>query len=200
MRYNRVLLLVALICCLAAGCGGGGGGGDDSGAAQTQASAQPAVEANVLAVTVNGSLCSSATSSSYANKPCVSVTVCSPGTSNCQTISDILLDTGDYGLRIFKQVLTVPLEPVASGSGSLGECITYGGGLSLWGSVQMADVKLGGEPPCGCSMLVVDTGFRARCLGLWNARREPVGGQAQRYPGLGVLQHRLRATCENHHG
>jgi hypothetical protein len=55
---------------------------------------------NVIPITVNGSLCSA---NSYLNKPCVSVTVCTPGTSTCQTISDILLDTGSYGLRIFKQ-------------------------------------------------------------------------------------------------
>ena len=46
---------------------------------------------------------------SYPNKPCVSVTVCSPGTSTCQTISDILLDTGSTGLRIFKSLLTASL-------------------------------------------------------------------------------------------
>src|SRR4051794_15179060 len=60
--------------------------------------------ANVLPLTVNGSLCSTR---SYINKPCVSVTVCTPGTSTCQTIHDILLDTGSYGLRVFKSVLTV---------------------------------------------------------------------------------------------
>ena len=57
----------------------------------------------MLPITVNGSLCSI---NSYINKPCVSVTVCTPGTSTCQTIDDILLDTGSFGLRIFKQVLT----------------------------------------------------------------------------------------------
>src|SRR5689334_2706925 len=41
--------------------------------------------ANVLALSVNGSQCSA---NSYPNKPCVSVTVCTPGTSTCQTIND----------------------------------------------------------------------------------------------------------------
>src|SRR5512143_2176186 len=59
---------------------------------------------NVLSITVNGSLCSAGTSNGYFNKPCVSITVCTPGsTTACQTVNDILLDTGSYGLRIFAQ-------------------------------------------------------------------------------------------------
>src|SRR5690349_13669116 len=38
---------------------------------------------NVMTVTVNGSLCGDSRYQ-YANEPCVSVTLCQPGTSNCQ--------------------------------------------------------------------------------------------------------------------
>ncbi|WP_324084464.1 DUF3443 family protein, partial [Geomonas sp.] len=44
--------------------------------------------ANVMQITVNGNLCSSATSAGYINKPCVSVTVCNPNSNTCQTITD----------------------------------------------------------------------------------------------------------------
>jgi hypothetical protein len=126
----------------------------------------------MTAITVNGSLCSAATSAGYVNKPCVSVTICAPGsTTNCQTINDILLDTGDYGLRIFKQALSVPLTPVASGSGTLGECVTYAAG-SVWGSVQMASVVLGGEPAVQVPILVADSTFangQAVCTGIYTS-------------------------------
>src|SRR5664280_1240945 len=112
---------------------------------------------NVLAVTVNGSLCSS---NSYPNKPCISVTVCSPGTSTCQTIDDILLDTGSSGLRIFKSLLTsVSLTQVASGSGSLTECIQYADGSADWGPVQTADVILGGEAAVRVPIQIIDSTF-----------------------------------------
>jgi hypothetical protein len=112
---------------------------------------------NVLAVTVNGSLCSS---NSYPNKPCVSVTVCSPGTSTCQTINDILLDTGSSGLRIFKSLLTgVSLTQVASGSGSLTECIQYADGSADWGPVQTVDVILGGEAAVRVPIQIIDSTF-----------------------------------------
>jgi len=112
---------------------------------------------NVLSITVNGSLCSS---NSYLNKPCVSVTVCSPDTTTCQTINDILLDTGSYGLRIFKQLLTnVPLTQVTSGSGSLAECVQFADGSADWGPVQTADVILGNEPAVSVPIHVIDSSF-----------------------------------------
>ena len=112
---------------------------------------------NVLKVTVNGSLCSTG---SYPNKPCVSVTVCSPGTSNCKTINDILLDTGASGLRIFKSLVTdIPLTPVASGSGTLANCAQYADGSADWGSVQMADIILGNEPAVTVPIHIIDSTF-----------------------------------------
>lgn len=112
---------------------------------------------NVLKVTVNGSLCSTG---SYPNKPCVSVTVCSPGTSNCKTINDILLDTGASGLRIFKSLVTdIPLTPVVSGSGTLANCIQYADGTASWGSVQMADIVLGNEPAVTVPIQIIDSTF-----------------------------------------
>lgn len=114
---------------------------------------------NVLPITVNGSLCSSATSSNYINKPCVSVTICTPGTSTCQTIDDILLDTGSFGLRIFKQALSISLTQATSGTGSLAECVQFADGSSDWGPVQLADVILGNEPPVTVPIQVIDSKF-----------------------------------------
>lgn len=108
---------------------------------------------NVLAITVNDP--------SYPNKPTVSVTVCTPGsTTNCQTINNILLDTGSYGLRIFGQVLTnVSLPQVTVGSGSLAECVAYMDGSGDWGPVQIADVVLGGETASNVPIQVIDATY-----------------------------------------
>ena len=117
---------------------------------------------NVLAITVNGSLCSPATSAGYVNKPCVSVTVCSPNsTTACQTINDILLDTGSSGLRLFKQALapSVVLTPVQSGTGLLAECAHFADGSTDWGPVQRADIRLGNEPAVTVPIQVIDATF-----------------------------------------
>ena len=145
------LLVPVLVAGLAA-CGGG-----DSGSGGGTTPSPPVVSGdNVLAITVNGSLCSN---NSYINKPCVSVTICTPATSTCQTINDILLDTGDSGLRIFKQVISVSLAQVTSGGNPVGECIQYADGSSVWGSVNVAGVVLGNEPAVQVPIHVIDSTF-----------------------------------------
>ena len=165
MRSNKLLFLV-LFLALVAGCSGGNyysssnsssisspGSGTTTG---PSGSSTPSGN-NVLTLTVNGALC---TAGSYPNKPCVSVTVCSPGTSTCQTISDILLDTGSSGLRIFKSLLTgVSFSQVISGSGSLAECVQYADGSSDWGSVQTADIVLGNEPAVRVPIQIIDATY-----------------------------------------
>lgn len=83
---------------------------------------------------------------SYFNGPFTSVTICQPGTTNCEKISGILIDTGSSGLRIFGQAnhLALPTETAANGN-PIAECMPFGT-LSTWGRIAYADVKLGGEP------------------------------------------------------
>ena len=79
------------------------------------------------------------------NELCTSVTVCQSGTDNCQTISDVLVDIGSVGLRVFGSVLSTPLSPIVDGQGRpIGECTFFADGSSTWGPVQMADVVLDG--------------------------------------------------------
>jgi hypothetical protein len=149
---------------------------------------------NVIPITVNGSLCSA---DSYLNKPCISVTVCTPGTSTCQTISDVLLDTGSYGLRIFKQVLTVPLSQVTGASGSIAECVQFGDGSSMWGPVQTASVILANEPAVQVSIQVVDSTFGARSTGCSNADPTPAAGGFNGILGVGLFIQDCGTICAN---
>jgi hypothetical protein len=82
------------------------------------------------------------------NVPFVSVTLCRPGTSVCQTIDHILVDTGSYGLRVIATGILSPdlaLPAVTGATGKpVGECAQLFNGF-LWGSVRLADVKIAGE-------------------------------------------------------
>jgi hypothetical protein len=83
---------------------------------------------------------------SYFNGPFTAVTICESGTTNCETIGGILIDTGSSGLRIFGQVNHLKLATETASSGDpIAECLPFGT-LSTWGRVAYADVKLGGEP------------------------------------------------------
>jgi Protein of unknown function (DUF3443) len=79
------------------------------------------------------------------DQPYGHATVCVPGTNTCQRIGGLLIDTASFGLRIFSQVLTIPLPAQTSGPDKIGECAFFGTSTA-WGKIAMADVKLAGEP------------------------------------------------------
>lgn len=156
----------------------------------TVTDAPPAV--NTMNVTVNGSLCSGG---SYPNKPCISVTICSPGTATCQTIDDILLDTGSYGLRLFKQVVTVPLTQTTVGGNSLAECVQYADGSAQWGPVKLADVVLGGEPAVTVPIQVIDDAFGTVPASCGTPLYSPVVAGFNGILGVGLFAEDCGSTC-----
>jgi Protein of unknown function (DUF3443) len=194
MKSIKTLFLF-LILALATSCGGGSsGGGSSSSPGSGGTTPPPTAPNNVLSITVNGSLCST---NSYINKPCVSVTVCTPGTSTCQTISDIVLDTGSSGLRIFKQALTVSLAQVAVASGSLAECIQYGDGSSNWGPVQTANIIMGDEPAVQVPIQVIDSTFGAVPVPCQNAFKSPSDAGFNGILGVGLFAQDCGLLCAN---
>ncbi|BDG05095.1 DUF3443 family protein [Anaeromyxobacter oryzae] len=175
---------------LAAACGGGGGGGPAASPSGPGGTTGPLP--NVVPVSVNGAGCSAG---SYLNKPCVSVTVCVPGTSSCQTIDDVLLDTGSTGLRVFSQVLTLPLAPVTSGGRAVAECVSYLDGSSQWGPVVQAGVVLGGEAPVRVPIQLVDATFASRPSACQGADPDPATAGYNGILGVGVFEQDCGDAC-----
>ena len=76
------------------------------------------------------------------NTPFISVTVCVPGTTDCQTIDHVEVDTGSVGLRLIASVVTLSLPALKDASNNpLAECLQFADGTS-WGSVVTADVMM----------------------------------------------------------
>jgi len=116
-----------------------GGSGDGLGASSS-GTGPTAPANNVVSVTVSGGPSNNALNVLY-----TTVTLCLPGTSNCQTIDNIQVDTGSYGLRILAPVLTLTFQPeVLSNGSALVECTSFVDGYS-WGPVALADVQISGE-------------------------------------------------------
>jgi hypothetical protein len=120
-------------------------------------SASPSPVINVMSVSIDGANCNP--SIEYYDEPCVSITICSPNTTTCQTINDIILDTGSFGLRIFKSVITVPLIQETQNGNSVAECATFGSGAD-WGSVATASLILANEPAVQVPIQVIDNTFQ----------------------------------------
>lgn len=81
----------------------------------------------------------------YVNGLFVTVTLCEPGTTTCQTLDHVLVDTGSTGLRVLESALTLSLPAIKNSAGvALGECTQFVSGTA-WGPIIEADVRLGGE-------------------------------------------------------
>jgi Protein of unknown function (DUF3443) len=147
--FLRVLGAFALALSVAfiAGCGGGGGSsaGNTNG---TNGTSTP----NQVTLTVDKGL------QSVANLATVSVTVCAPGTSTCQSIDHVQVDTMSYGLRLVSSAASQVLGNLPfltdSGGNQIAECTVFADGFT-WGSVRTADVKIGGETANGISISIL---------------------------------------------
>ena len=91
------------------------------------------------------------------NTAFISVTVCVPGTSTCQTIDHVEVDTGSIGLRLIASVVTVSLPALMDSSNNpLAECLQFADGTS-WGSLATADISLptSGESAKGVNVQLI---------------------------------------------
>jgi hypothetical protein len=149
MRTFRAVCIAVLgLAAFSVGCGGGSG-------SSTKTNVVTTTGQNVAAIVVN-----SGPANNYANGAFTSVTVCIPGTSTCQTVDGMLVDTGSSGLRIVSSVLTIALPQQKAPSGNpVAECLQFLGSYT-WGPVQTADVQIGGEKAASTPIQVLsDTDF-----------------------------------------
>jgi len=146
---SRAVLL--MLCAVVVSCGGGSSHNNSSKGDSGSGS-------NVQSIVVN-----SGPANNYANGVFTSVTVCVPGSSNCQTISGVLVDTGSYGLRLLSSAgggaLTLPLPTQSASNGNtVGECAPFVSGFT-WGPVKSVDLTISGENASNVPVQVIDPTF-----------------------------------------
>jgi Protein of unknown function (DUF3443) len=116
--------------------------------------------ANVLPISVNLGVLP--TTYPYLNGAFASVQICAPSNGACQTIDNVLVDTGSVGLRVLasqlnSQLMTA-LQPYTDGNGNtLYNCIQFLDNSFLWGTVAPANIVLGGETATSTSIQVIAT-------------------------------------------
>ena len=144
--------LAATVLVYLAGCGGNGGPimppGGGAGYVGTGSGGVGGIAIptgpNVMELVVDSG--PAAATYGYTNGLFATVKLCQPGTTNCQVIDHMLLDTGSTGVRVLESlVTTLQLPDVVDGNGqTLGECAPFVDG-STWGPLKTADIVLGGE-------------------------------------------------------
>jgi hypothetical protein len=148
MRKSRIYLTCAIFPAFAFLCGCGGSSSSSSSPPQTITSSGT----NVASISVNGGPLGDYDDAAFA-----SVTVCVPGTSTCQTVDNVLVDTGSSGLRILSSALTVALPQQNAPNGNpVFECFPFVSGYT-WGPVQTADVEIAGEKASSAPIEVIGT-------------------------------------------
>ena len=194
VRTAASVALLALPGLLAA-CGGGGGTGAAAGS-NSPPTAGPA--ANVATVTVGSG---PAAAAGVINTAYVSVTLCVPGTAQCQTVDYVSVDTGSTGLRILASALSAPAAFPARTDNSgnpLAECMQFADGYS-WGPVRMADITLSGETASSQSVQIIgDPSFNAApsgCTGVGTAENTVAAFGANGVLGVGVFAQDCGRNC-----
>jgi hypothetical protein len=174
----------------------GGGGKSASVTASSGSTSGVTAANNVLPVVVDGGPDNDSVNSLY-----TSVTLCVPGTTQCQTIDHIQVDTGSYGLRIFGSVLTLPLvQSTASDGGTLSECAQFVMSYS-WGPLVTADVQLGGEKAASVPIHVLGAqnfvAPPADCSGTGTEQDTVADFGANGLLGVGVFEQDCGTECVN---
>ena len=148
-----VLPLVAIVALTA--CGGGGGSDNAVGSSSSSSGGVN----NVASVLVGPG---PTKSSSFFNIPTTSVKVCLPGsTTSCQTITNVLVDTGSFGLRLLASALKglIPSanyeQDPSTGGNFIVECLPFADGFT-WGPVASVDLYIGGEKASALPINIID--------------------------------------------
>jgi hypothetical protein len=97
----------------------------------------------------------------------VTVTICVPGTANCQNIPFVQVDTGSSGLRLLASSFSLPLQTMTNLSGNpFANCVQFADMSYAWGPVQTADIVLSGEKASAVPIQVINLpGFPAVPIG-----------------------------------
>ncbi|VWD52656.1 PF11925 family protein [Burkholderia lata] len=142
-RWLGVLGLAAATAVLVTACGGGdGGGGSSSGNNGNNGNGgSDGNSGNTAVITVSSGV------ANVINIPTISLKVCAPGTSNCQVVNNVLVDTASYGLRLVGSAVSGvlgSLPQVTSGGAPVAECGKFVSSYT-WGSVRTVDLSIGSE-------------------------------------------------------
>ncbi len=118
---------------------------------------------NTAPLVVDGGPAANGVSVGYVNGAYATVIVCTPGTTTCQTIDHVLVDTGSAGLRVLSTALgsvSLPGQNASDGN-PLAECYVRPDGYA-WGPVSLAQVQVAGEIAASIPVQVIaPSGFSA---------------------------------------
>jgi len=142
--------IVLAVVTAAFACSCGGGGSSSSGSSSNNGSGGSGGTTNNVAQLI---VDAGPQSIGDADLAFTTLTVCVPGTTTCQQIDHVQVDTGSEGLRILTTanaatgapLLTVALPLETSNGSTAFECTQFADLTYLWGPIATADIQIAGE-------------------------------------------------------
>ncbi len=118
------------------------------------------------------------------------VQICVPGTTTCQNLVNIQVDTGSSGLRILSSALSLTLPLKTDPNGRIyNECARYSDGSTQWGPIESADIRLEGEVASAVPVQIIGVGnVPAGCSGNAASERLAIAPGANGVLGIGMFR------------
>ena len=161
---SRVLQFAALLsfAFFVAACGSGGSSSSSGGFSSGGGGGTTGAQANnsTPLVVDFGPAELLAAQSADEDVPFITVTVCVPGTTTCQTIDHVEVDTGSEGLRIVAPALTLSLPQQTVGTNAIAECVQFGDLTYGWGPLASADIQIAGEVAKNVPIQILEQNFQ----------------------------------------
>jgi len=187
VKYTfRIIGLAAVVCCafFLAACGSGGNSTGGGLTSNTGGSSGSGTANNSTPLVVDfGPAELLAAGLADEDVPFISVTLCVPGTTTCQTIDHVEVDTGSEGLRIVAPALTLSLPQQTVGTNAIAECVQFGDLTYGWGPVESADIQIAGEVAKNVPIHVLEQNFQTTPTSCSSGQ---TGGQLFDIPSLGA--------------
>ncbi len=186
--------LATVVVALLVACGGGSGS-----TAVLPSSPAAAKDSNVIDITVDAG---PAGSSANVNRLYTTLKICQSGTSQCQSIDHVLVDTGSVGVRLLASALAAGLQ-LNQLRGSTGlpllNCTQFVDNTFAWGPVRSADVVLGGKTALNLPIQVMgDAAFDTpppTCASGATAMTSAAALGANGILGVGLFQEDCGSNC-----
>ena len=193
----RSLFLLA-VCGVLSSCGGGASSSNTPAPAEDLTAVQSlSLLPNEMQITIAQWKVNGSVSSRIPNQPHVSIQICNPLNNSCQTIDNVLVDTGSYGLRLLKSAVTIALTQSTINGNPLAECTQFVSGY-MWGGIYAADISLGNQKAMAVPIQLVDGAYAqipASCASSGVAIHTTTALGANGILGVGSFQEDCGSRC-----
>jgi len=179
-----------------AACGGGAASTSSSGGTTPS----PPVVNNVQPIVVDSGPSLNGQPIGTNDELFTTVTICVPGTTTCQNIDHVLVDTGSSGLRILSSQITMTLPYTTdAGNNLIGNCVQYADTTYQWGPLAKVDVRMANEVAGSVPIQIVGpsnfVAAPAACSAGGTAAQTVLELGANGILGVGLFRQDCRPAC-----